>query len=398
MQRAAQHAFKTIESHIKDGSLFRARAVLLFGEEGYLADHYERVLRERYVTPGAEVVDCSLLEWDAKDVAGGVSDIMAACDTLPMMSERRVVSVSVSPGDEKSLGQSDVKRLAEYAASIPETTLLVIKSGAFPKNSALYKTMAGRGAAYEFGRLDRGDLSAFVRGRFRKAGVGAPPEVISEIIKVSGYLDREPRGDLFTIGSDVANVAAYALGGQEAAGVGSGASPSRTDARGSDGLPDPLGATGASSDRSGGASANRTALPVVSLSDVAACLGTSMETDVFAMLDAVSAGRKGDSLELLRNITSRGSNAFGLLALLTGQFEIMLGYRELRDRGVSLDEIARTLGIKSMFRLKKAAGFADRYSAGRIAELLHRLYRVDRDIKSGLYGERLALTMFIAEM
>jgi DNA polymerase III delta subunit len=123
-----------------------------------------------------------------------------------------------------------------------------------------------------------------------------------------------------------------------------------------------------------------------------------METDVFAMLDAVSAGRKGDSLELLRNITSRGSNAFGLLALLTGQFEIMLGYRELRDRGVSLDAIAKTLGIKSMFRLKKAAGFADRYSAARIAELLHRLYRVDRDIKSGLYGERLALTMFIAEM
>jgi DNA polymerase-3 subunit delta len=369
MPKTAEHAFKTIESDIADGSLSRARAVLLFGEEGYLADHYELLLRDRYLYPGAEAIDCSRVDWNAKDVAGTVSDIMAACDTLPMMSERRVVSVSVSPGDEKSLGRPELKQLAAYTESLPETTLLIVRSAAFPKNSALYKAIAGCGRAYEFGRLDRGDLSAFIRGRFRRAGVGAPSGVVSEIIKVSGYLDREPRSDLFRIGADVANVAAYALEGR-----------------------------GAPSDPGGPAAADGGGLPAVSLSDVAACMGTSMETDVFAMLDAVSAGRKGESLELLRNITSRGSNAFGLLALLTGQFEIMLGYRELKDRGASMNEIAKALGVKSAFRLKKAAGFADRYSADRIALSLHRLYRVDRDIKSGLYGERLALTMFIAEM
>jgi DNA polymerase III delta subunit len=76
----------------------------------------------------------------------------------------------------------------------------------------------------------------------------------------------------------------------------------------------------------------------------------------------------------------------------------MLGYRELKDRRVPMGEMMKTLGVRSEFRLKKAAGFADRYGAEQIAELLHRLYRVERDIRSGLYGERLALTMFIAGM
>jgi DNA polymerase-3 subunit delta len=353
MPKIAQHAFKTIESDLSGDAPFRARTVLLFGAEGYLVDHYERVIRDRYVSPGAGAIDCSRVDWNAGDVAGSVSDIVAACDTLPMISECRVALVRVSAGDEKSLGQTDAKPLAAYAESIPETAILIITAASVPKNSSLYKAVAAHGRVYEFDRLNRSDLAAFIRGRFRKAGVSATPAVVSEIIGVSGYLDREPRSDLFLLGSDVANIAAHARGGTSCA---------------------------------------------VTMADVVACMGTSLETDVFAMLDAVSAGRKGDSIELLRNITARGGNAFGLLALLTGQFEIMLGYRELKDKKVPMGEIMKTLGVKSEFRLKKAAGFADRYSAGRIEVLLHRLYQVDRDIKSGLYGERLALTMFVAEM
>jgi DNA polymerase-3 subunit delta len=319
------------------------------------------MLRVMFIAQGMESLDFSRVDWDARNVAGSASDVMAACDTLPMMSERRVVLVPVSSGDEKSLGFADAKPLAKYLGDMPATTLLVMVSTSIPKTSALYKSFAANGKAYEFTRLDRPDLTAFVKSRFKREGVIAPPNVVGEIIKVSGYFDREPRSDLFGLGSDIANIIGYAKGG------------------------------GAAAPEAGKA-------VEITLADVAACMGTSIETDVFAMLDAVSSGRKGDAIELIRNITARGENAFGLLALLTGQFEIMLGYREMKDRRAQMGEIMETLGVKSEFRLRKAAGFADRYSAGHLAELLHRLYRVDRDIKSGLYGERLALTMFVAEM
>jgi DNA polymerase III delta subunit len=361
MPKTAEHAFKTIESDLAREAPFNAGAVLLFGEESYLVDHYERVLRKKYISGGMESLDCTRIFWEARDVTGTVSDIKAACDTLPMMSACRVVTVSVPDGDENSLGQAEAKALAGYVPSVPETAVLIISTSSIPKNSSLYKAISVGGNAYEFDRLGRADLAAFIRGRFKRAGVSAPSEVIGEIISVSGYLDRTPRSDLFRLDSDVTNIAAYA---KEAQGESGGSVE-------------------------GG---------VITMADVAACMGTSIETDVFAMLDAVSAGRKGDSLELLRNMTARGENVFGMLALLTGQFEIMLGYKELRARRTSNSDIMKALGVKSEFRLRKAAGFADRYDAKRIAELLRRLYRVDRDIKSGLYDERLALTMFVAEM
>ncbi|MDR3225309.1 MAG: hypothetical protein LBT52_03305 [Clostridiales Family XIII bacterium] len=376
MSRTAEHTFKTIESDLAGGALREIRAALLFGEEGYLTDHYERALRGAYVAPGMEALDFSRISWDAKDVAGTAADIIAACDTLPMMSGRRVVLVSVAPGDEKSIGAADAKALATYLASVPDTTLLIMVSASVPKNAALYKAFASHGRAYEFTRLGRPDLIAFVKSRFKRAGAAVAPNVVSEIIKVSGYLDRDARGDLFRLGSDIAHIIGYVRG-------------AAAD-----------GETAAAADGETAAAAAGTAAGVitVTLADVVMCMGTSIETDVFAMLDAVSSGRKGDAMELLRNITARGESAFGLLALLTGQFEIMLGYRELKERRASMPQIMSALGVKSEFRLRKAAGFADRYDAGRIADLLHRLYRVDRDIKSGLYGERLALTMFVAEM
>ncbi|MDR0817481.1 MAG: DNA polymerase III subunit delta [Clostridiales Family XIII bacterium] len=349
----AEHSFRKIERDLKSDAFAGARVVLFVGAEGLLAETYERRLRERFVMAAAETLDYARL--DGEEVMA--DDIILACDTLPMMSERRVVSVLHMHGDEKSLASVSAKTLASYINDIPSQTLLIITAQTFSKRSALYKQIEKAGLVYAFDRLERGDVSAFIKGRFRRAGLDAPGGVINEILSVSGYLERDSESDLYELDSAVRQIASYA------AGVGG------------------AGATGQ-----------------VTMADVAACMGTSTETNVFALLDAVSAGRKGDAIELVLNITARDENTFGLIALLTGQFEIMLGYREMKEQKKSIPEIAKALNIKSEWRLRKAAGFADKYQVRRLMELLDRLYRVDTDIKSGLYKEGLALTMFVAEM
>jgi DNA polymerase-3 subunit delta len=353
VRRTAPHAFKIIQADLDGGALKAARAVLLFGAEVYLTDLYERRFRALFVERGAEALDYARIDWRVNDVSETVSNVIAACDTLPMVSAARVVRLAVPPGGGKSLSFAEAGALAEYIPLIPEASRLIITAAEAPKTAALYKAIDKCGRAYEFDRIEGADARHFIRNRFRDAGFDAPAEVVNEILKVSGYLERDGESDLFGLSSDVAAVAAYARGGGEES---------------------------------------------VRLADVSACLGVSAETDVFAMLDAVSAGRKGEAMELVQNIAAGAGNAFGMLALLTSQFEIMLGYREMRMQQRSMDEVRKALGVRSAYRLKKAAGFADRYSVERLTELLHRLYRVDRDIKSGLYGERLALTMFIAEL
>lgn len=330
-----------------DAGLQDVRSVLLYGSEGLLSEHYARKLTAAFVAPSALLLD--YMKFDGAEVAA--DDIVAACDTLPMISQRRVVEVSGLPGDEKSLAAGVGPALAAYLPQIPETTFLILTADSFSKRSALYKAVAAQGRAYAFGRLERLDLKAFIRKRFKEMGLSAGSEVVDAVIEASGYFDRVSQANLFNIDGDVRRIAAYA------ADTGS-----------------------------------------VGLADVSACMDTSDEADVFALLDAASSGRKDAALELLANAAEKGENTFRLLALLTGQFEIMLGYREMKAEGYALSEMMKTLGVKSDYRIKKAAAAAARFEIPQLMQLLDRLYRVEADIKSGLYGERLALAMFVAEM
>jgi DNA polymerase-3 subunit delta len=348
-RRNTSHGYREIERDLKSGLLADARCILLYGSEAFLAEAYEKRLRNLYADSATALFD--VIRFDGE--AFSADNVIGACDTLPMTSPRRVVTLSGLPGDEGTLAGENAKRLAAYVPQIPPTSLLIITAGAFSKRSALYKSLEGSGRVYEFGRLEKPDARSFIAGRFKRAGLAADGAAVDEILSVSGYLDREAEGDLYLLDGTVSMIAAYA--------ASSGA------------------------DR-------------VSTADVRVCLGTSAESDVFMLLDAVSSGAKGRALELAHTITSKNESAFKLLSLLTSQFEIMLGCAELRERGMSFSEMAGALGVKSEYRLKKAAGFARAYPEKRLLELLHRLYRVDADIKSGVYDENLALTMFIAEM
>jgi len=349
MQKGQEHEFRKLERDIKADIFKDISVVLLFGSESFLIESYEKRLTEMFITPAAQMLDFILFDGEE----ASCDDIIAACDTFPIMSEKKLVSVSHVKGDEKSLASADVKSLAAYIKDMPASTLLIMQADKFSKRSALYKAIVKNGRAYCLGALDKGDAKAFIRSRFSRTGLMVSDDVISEILAVSGYLTGDTESSLYDLDSDVRLIAAYA---QDKEGSGP-----------------------------------------VSLADVSACLGASVESNVFAMLDAVSSGRKGEAIELVKNIIARGENSFGLLALMLSQFELMLGYRELRERGCSFADIVRILSIKSEWRLKKVAVFADRYESKKLMWILDRLYRVDADIKTGLYGEELALTMFIAE-
>ncbi|MDR0356892.1 MAG: DNA polymerase III subunit delta [Clostridiales Family XIII bacterium] len=323
--------------------------MLLSGSEVLLTETYERRLTRRFVAQEGSLLDVARFDAEGTEA----DDVVAACDTLPMMSEKRVVVLSDFPSDERFHQSPKAAKLAEYLPFIPETALLIFTAATFPKRFALFKSILANGCVYEFARLSEDELRAFIKGRFKTEKTQASDEVVEAVARASGYFERESPVDLCAVEGDVKRVAAHAS-----------------------------------------ANANRE----VALSDVAACMDATDETHVFALLDAVSSGRKGEALELLENIVSKGEATYRLLALLTGQFEIMLGCKEMQDRSYSFAETAKALGVKSEFRLKKAARFAAAYSSNDLMRLLDRLYRVDRDIKSGLYSDKLALTMFVAEM
>ena len=132
-------------------------------------------------------------------------------------------------------------------------------------------------------------------------------------------------------------------------------------------------------------------------SDVALTISTNLETNVFAMLDAVSRNRKDEAYRLLHNLMVSGEGVFRLLALISSQLELILEVKEMREAGMGLSQMQKQLGIHE-FRIKKAMSVTEKYSTDRLKHVLSGAYAIDGNIKSGLLEPGLALELFIAEI
>ena len=350
--------FRAIENDIKSGVLNRAAPILLYGEEHFLVDLYTRKLEALFSEEVASALDVSVFYGDsATDEA-----IIAALETFPMLAPYRVVIVRGHPGlstqktpsEEGDESGTIIKRkneLAEYIAHMPDTSRLVFSSEKINKTLSLYKAISKYGAVYEFARLDEADLSTFIIKRFKAMGINITRSVLEEFIYATGYLEKDSERDLFSIENDVYKAAVFTL------------------SEGRD---------------------------VVSLEDVEECLPGVLRTDVFAMLDAISSGKKAEAVRLLENSLAGGENVFRLLSLITGHFEIMLGYKELNSRGHKPGEITKILGERSDWRVKKLGGYAMRFDEEKLKQILMNLYDMERNIKSGNISDRLAFTVLFA--
>jgi DNA polymerase-3 subunit delta len=354
-----EHDYRRIERDIAGDELDQQKVILFYGHEDYLVKSYEKRLKNTYVNPAVSQLDYTLLEGDVTTV----DDIISHSDTLPMMSSKRVVTVRNFPGLMPSGGvaalrefgaatfsDEEVKRLTKYMDDIPSTTLLIFTGSQVDTRKALTKKIIQIGKAYNFTRLERKDLSSFIKKRFKSEGKLADDGVIREIINTTGYFDRDSDYSLNDIAGDITKIASF------------------------------------SSEQ------------VVNPSDVSSVLSTSPETDAFALLDSLSRGNKGDSMLLINNIMGTGESGFKLLGLIISQFELMLGIKEYSQRNMDKAAIMNEMGVKSDYRYKKVSEYTSKYSIEKLSSILQSLYDTEKNIKTGIYNEKLAMTMFISNI
>lgn len=342
-----EHAFQTIQKQLKADAL---KGVLFFyGKEQYLIDWAVGAIVNRYVNPATAALEYSKLN----GVDTTWAEIQNSCETLPMFSERRVVLVSdfppISGGKSRNFSENDEKDLADYVKQLPETTLLIFTGESADKRKKLYKAIADQGGAYEFGPLTRALLTGTIEKRLAQAGKRARAQAISAFIDHTGYFDKDTDYTMFNVENDLKKAIAHAVGEE------------------------------------------------VNAEDFMGIVAGNIDTDVFAMMDFISRGNKPEAFVRLHNILDSGESVYKLLALICSQFEIMLSAKEMREEGQPVAVIQKTLGVHE-FRLKKALQFAEPYSVERLRKILKSAYEVDKNIKTGLLDQTLALEMFVAEI
>ncbi|HCU07546.1 MAG TPA: DNA polymerase III subunit delta [Clostridiales bacterium] len=346
-----EHAYKIFQKMLK--AHVYPSAMLLYGPEDYLIQWAVDELTKELIHPSVAAMDAVIFsEGDAS-----VSELIAACETLPLFSARRLVIVEdadfFAGGKSRRYGPAEQSELAAYLRSMPESTMLLFKCAGVDKRTSAYKAIREHGMALEFSPISGQILKGFIQKKLMTMGKTASSQTIGSLIERTGYGDKNSEYTLHHLMNDLIKAASYSLE------------------------------------------------PEIKSTDFEAVTTASPQSDVFQLLEAAFSGKKGLALKLFQNRLSgllssdADREVFQLIALLCSQLELMLIARERLEAGQVARELPGVMGVHP-FRLRKAVETAGSRSVVELSDSLAAAYRLEKDIKSGLMPADLAMELFIA--
>lgn len=321
------------------------RDVLFFyGAEDYLMEWAVREITAKYVDEEWRSLDFRQL--DGSSVSS--YDIMSEARAFSMFSEKRVVVVRDWLPLYRKASDPGADELLKFASSPQETAVLIfmLESSHSGDLTSYARKMIKAAGSYEFARLEKADLKAFINKRVRAGGKMIARRELDFLIDISGYYNKESTYTLTHFDADLAKLVKAA--------------------------PDDMIDAGLIEDLMTGDS----------------------DRFVFNLVDAVVSGNRSRALQIAETIINEEDGAMQVTALLIKQFEIMYDALELSEQGMSIAQMAKKTGVNE-FRFKKAWQAANAYSLSRIRKLLTELYNIDRDIKRGDMDKDTALELFV---
>lgn len=339
------------EIFLKDRKEGRLPNVAVFcGREHFLAGWATGVVRSTFVTGGAETLDFSRIVVPELADESLLETVKAACETPPMLSEKRVVEVAdlkaFESNEPAGVAPADLDELAAYLRSVPEYTVLIFTYGEPDFEKKFTKAAASAGKIYYFGKLNRHDLARFAAKRLKVEGALISDREMERLLDETGYYATESDYDLNAFDNDLKKLAALCAGRK------------------------------------------------VDDKDISDSILGAEDTYVFTLLDQISAGRKDLALKSLNGVLD-GMNTFNLIGLMISQFEIMLSVHQMRADGITRETISRDMKVSS-YRIEKICRYAESFSTEKIRNALLAAYELDGNIKTGLLSERMALEMFVS--
>ena len=293
-------------------------------------------LRKAILPEGFEELNESLMDSPATDA------IIAACETLPFMADKRLVVVREHPA---LTGRADADdKLIAYIPQVPESTVLVfIAQGKADARKKLYSAIKKINGIVTFSALTDAELNAWVVKNFSGLGKTCSAQGVALLT--------------FTVGSDTALL--------------------RTEI-------EKLAALTGERD-------------AITEADVQAVATRSVECTVFELVDAVVAGQQGKAFGLLRDMLTTGSDRLGILAMLLRQFRLMQHIKIMQYEKLSPADIKTRLGI-APFAAERCMRQASGYTGGQVKRAVQICLNAEYKVKSGGWNQEGALEAAMLEI
>ena len=306
---------------------------LFYGPEAYIRKSALAALEKKVLMPGLESMNRTVMS------APSAQAVIESCETLPMMSDYRLIIVQDCALLEsgKAKDEQDSELLAAYLPRVPETTCLVFDvSGTMDKRKKLSRALLALPGAVSFDTLDDAQLTRWIGQTLRPMGKRMDRAACEALAFTSGR-------DLTLLHGELEKLASYAGEREE-----------------------------------------------ITAQDVERIATHTAECTVFAMVDALSAGKVEEAFALLGVLLSAGEQRIGILAMITRHYRQMMHLCAMQAQRVPQAQAAKTLGIPP-FALTRLSRQVGRRSYDALKASVSLCVQTDYDIKRGALREDAAL-------
>ena len=319
-----------------------APVYLFTGPEEYVKREALDALRSRLLPPGLEALNDVTLE--------GVTaqQITDAAETMPMMCERRVVTVRdwapLLPAKSKN-EEGEVAWMQKWLENPPQSCALVFYMRTEPdgrkKMTGLLKKKA---EVVSFDLLTDSELAKWCAGRLMPQGKKIGGKALSTLTFMAGR-------ELTRLSGELDKLCAY-LGDERRE---------------------------------------------ITEADVTAIVSASLEYNVFELLNSLLAGDMKKGQQTVNSLLQGGQTSMGLLAMLTRQIRQLTHMKCALDAGKPVQSVQEELKLHP-YAAKQTARQCARLSADWLTGLYERCVESDFAVKSGRLRDRDALDGLIFQI
>lgn len=323
-------------SSLKQGKILPL--YLFFGGEEFLIQEAIDLIISKVVDPGARDFNFNVLY--GRDMSA--SEIVNLCQTLPFMSQKRLVIVK----DLDALKAADLEELLPYLGDPSPSTCLVMVSnqGKYEKKAVISAVEAHGAVTRFFPLLDR-DIVSWIEGWAKARGLSLQRDAAQ-------YLWQTIGNDLQKIGNELEKVEIYIKEKK-----------------------------------------------TVSFEDVKAVVGDFREYTSFDLVAAVGAKNRGKAFLILTRLLQEGEAALGLLGSIAWNFRRLLQAKAMEASGMGADDIMKKLRPPVIFH--QVAQFKSQmksYSLEELREVFAIMLETDKVLKSSGLSGKLVLERMILQV
>lgn len=324
---------KTLENHIKNKTF--SNIYVIFGEEEYLKNIYEKKLISNIVDENFKMMNFDIFE--GKNV--NISKIIDACDTMPFMSDYRVVILK-NTGLIYDAKKDDTNKLENYLHILPKTTILIFIEEKIDKKLKIFKTISNIGTFHKIDILSENELVNWILSIFKDNNKNISTKEALYIIRNIGF-------NMEILLNEINKLISFKSSGTK-----------------------------------------------ITINDIDNICTKSIESKIFDLINFMSNKDMDNAIKIYKNLIINKTSPFVILNMISRQFRIILQTKYLYNKNYSINNIASELELRD-FIVKEAIKQSKNFSIKILLQAINECLEIDNNIKTGKIIDEIAIELLI---